>query len=290
MNSMTGFGRGTASDERVEITIELNSVNKRNLETSLSLPKDWASLERPLVEKIRDRFARGRVQGWVQFQLAPGVEAFSWDKEQAAATLAQLKRFAQEQVIHFEANAELLFKIALQHRASSDMLAADEIQPLVEEAMEVALDLLSDMRAKEGAALEKDLRVRCDALNELRNDIAERAEGVVPAYRDALFARLKQLGPEIDCDDERVLKEIALFADRSDVTEELTRLDSHLDQYADFLDEEGPIGRKFEFLLQEINREFNTIGSKANEIEISKRVIAAKNEIERIREQIQNVE
>ena len=146
------------------------------------------------------------------------------------------------------------------------------------------------MRAREGAAILDDLKARCGLLQLILDGIRTEAAKVVPNYREMLLQRLKQAGLEIDLDDERVLKEIAIFSERCDISEEITRLGSHLDQLAKELDSESSVGRKLDFLLQEIQREFNTIGSKANSIEISKKVIEAKDEVARLREQALNVE
>jgi uncharacterized protein (TIGR00255 family) len=146
------------------------------------------------------------------------------------------------------------------------------------------------MRAQEGAALMEDFQTRLAILRVQVAIVAERAPAVAPTYRELLLKRLREAGLELRIDDERVLKEVALFADRADVTEELTRLKSHLEQFTTLLKSEGEIGRKAEFILQEIGREVNTTGAKANDLTISKAVIELKNELERIREQIANVE
>ena len=146
------------------------------------------------------------------------------------------------------------------------------------------------MREKEGAALQADLTLRITELDSIRAGIAGHAEGTTGNYRDALLERLGQLGLELDTSDERVLKEVALFADRCDISEEITRLSSHFEQFNELLSSQEAVGRKMDFLCQEIHREFNTIGSKANHIEITRAVIDGKNELERVREQVQNIE
>jgi len=153
-----------------------------------------------------------------------------------------------------------------------------------------ALGQLVAMRQAEGKALKEDLEQRLENIGVALQAIRSGMGDTVPRYRELLLQRLSQASLEIDLSDERVLKEIALFADKCDISEETTRLDSHLVQFRECLQEGSPVGRKLEFILQEVNREFNTIGSKANNIEISRHVIEAKNEIERIREQIQNIE
>ena len=156
--------------------------------------------------------------------------------------------------------------------------------------MDRALHEFSVMRAKEGEALLIDFLARIGTLRRLVEAVAVRAPQVAPSYREVLLRRLREAGLELDLDDERVLKEIALFADRSDITEEITRFRSHLDQFGPLLKSEGEIGRKAEFILQEMTREAHTMGSKANDLAISRHVIELKNELERVREQMANVE
>jgi uncharacterized protein (TIGR00255 family) len=175
-------------------------------------------------------------------------------------------------------------------RKGASLPDAEVVEPVLADVLTEALGHFSAMRAKEGSALLTDFLKRLGILTALVDAVAQRAPRVTSGYRDALHKRLREAGLELDVGDERVLKEVALFADRCDITEELTRLRSHLDQFTTLLKSNGEIGRKSEFILQEIGREIHTIGSKANDLEISKNVIELKNELERIREQIANVE
>ncbi|MBN2068098.1 MAG: YicC family protein [Opitutales bacterium] len=291
MNSMTGFGRASVTAEGMEITIEMSSVNRRHLETSCSLPKEWQALERPLAELLRQRLARGKVHTNIQIETLPGSDALAWDDSAVKETVKRFKSLSQEVIEGMPClDPHTLLKIVLLHKKSSATIDLETLTPIVTGAAEEALLKLCEMRSSEGAALKSDMSERINLLNNLLTSIRENANGTVERYRELLFSRLKQAGLELEIDDERVLKELALFADRCDIAEEITRLDSHLQQFGQTLDDTDPSGRKLEFILQEINREFNTIGSKANSIEISRCVIDAKNEIERIREQVQNVE
>jgi uncharacterized protein (TIGR00255 family) len=184
----------------------------------------------------------------------------------------------------------LLWEIANDRRASVEPELDEAVERAVLLAVVDALRAFAAMRASEGESLLIDFLNRLDTLKRLVTEVAERAPLVAPNYRELLFKRLREADLELDLSDERVLKEVALFADRSDITEELTRLKSHLQQLDKLLKSDGEIGRKGEFILQEIGREIHTIGSKANDLEISKHVIDLKNELERIREQIANVE
>ncbi|MDP0501380.1 MAG: YicC/YloC family endoribonuclease [Verrucomicrobiota bacterium JB022] len=293
MQSMTGFGRGSATWEGLVINIELSSVNRRNLETSFNLPKEWQALERPLAAVIRERMQRGKIHTVLTVDAAEGQGALAWDADAVEATLQKLNKLAFKVGSKWPPDVDTLFRLVQQHRVDADLPKADEVEPCAMQALDRALEAINAMRATEGEALQRDLAERVDRLRACWSEIQTVCADTLPNYRQALLDRLRQAGLELDLQDERVLKEVAIFADRIDVTEELTRLDSHLDQIRETLysaEKDGVIGRKLEFIVQEIHREFNTIGSKANNLAVTKQVIEAKNEIERIREQVQNVE
>ena len=290
MNSMTGYGRGRAKSEGLEIIVEITSVNRRNAEFSTSLPREWQGLEPRLVEKLRASVERGKVHAAVQVQSFPPGENFCWDEEAEEKSLEKLSGLAKRRGVSFEPDAALLFQVASQHLKPAILPDSEEVSELVLKALDEAVEEVLKMRAYEGAAILDDLKARCELLQLNLDGIRTEAAEVVPNYREMLLQRLKQAGLKIDLDDERVLKEIAIFSERCDISEEITRLGSHLDQLAKELESEGSIGRKVDFLLQEIQREFNTIGAKANTLEISKKVIEAKDEVARLREQAMNVE
>jgi uncharacterized protein (TIGR00255 family) len=192
--------------------------------------------------------------------------------------------------VPFVPSADLLWQIANSQRVKSHLPGGEVAQPVILTVLGEALRGFAAMRAKEGEALLVDFIRRSESLHRQVETIAARAPEVPANYREQLMKRLREAGLELDLGDERVLREIALFADRCDVSEEITRLRSHFDQFATLLKSDGEIGRRGEFLLQEIGREVNTIGSKANDLTISRAVIELKNELERIREQMANVE
>lgn len=290
---MTGFGRGSATGAGIEVTVEVQSVNRRNLETIFSLPKEWAALEPVLTELVKGSAQRGRIQTTVTFHDSTDSAGLHWDESELQATLIRLRRLAESVGTTVWAPSEdMLLRLVLALQSHSKLAPVEAAQPLVLEAAQMALDGFTAMRAREGQAIAKDLQSRVGELKRLLQDARNAAEGRVESYRELLFTRLKNAGLELDLNDERVLKEIALFADRCDVSEEMTRLQSHLAQFSDTISRgsEQAVGRKLEFILQEILREFNTIGSKSNNLVVTRQVIEAKNEIERIREQIQNAE
>ncbi len=290
MRSMTGYGRESAPLEGLSVAVQVTSVNRRSLDLSIGLPDEWRELEAPLAEQVRAVASRGRVSVVVEVDAGVQSAGAGWDDEAAAAALDRLQAFAARENVDFAPTADLLWQIANAQRTKVRLPAAEVALPAVSEALAGALRAFAAMRAREGEALLIDFLRRVQLLHRQVELISARAPMVPEAYRGQLMRRLREAGLEIDLDDERVLREIALFADRCDVSEELTRLRSHLDQFSHLLKSESEIGRKAEFILQEIGREIHTIGSKANDLAISQRVIDCKNELERVREQIANVE
>jgi uncharacterized protein (TIGR00255 family) len=270
--------------------VQVSSVNRKTLDLAIKLPGEWDALEAALGERVRKIAHRGRVSVVVELTGARGGNGVAWDEAEIGAALDRLAALAVARGMAFAPTPELLWSVANSLRRMAELPAADEAAPVVADTLEEALRGFAAMRAQEGEALLVDLLTRLNTLRAHVVAIAVRAPQVATGYRDVLLTRLRQAGLELDLNDERVLKEIALFADRCDVTEELTRLRSHFEQFGTLLKSAGEIGRKAEFILQEVGREVNTIGSKANDLAISRAVIELKNELERVREQIANVE
>ncbi len=290
MKSMTGYGRAAGALGGGALAVQVDSVNRKGLDLSVSLPGDWESLEQEVAAPVRQSVARGKVHVRVEFDRDSKGGEVSWDEAAVAATLERLASLAASQGIAFRPTPELLWQVANSQRQNAGFPSVDDARAPVLAALDEALHAFTVMRAKEGEALLVDFLSRVALVRRHVEAVAARAPLVAPAYRELLFKRLREAGLELDVADERVLKEISLFADRCDVTEEITRLRSHLDQFATLLRSEGEIGRKAEFILQELGREAHTIGSKSNDLTIARHVIELKNELERIREQIANVE
>ena len=290
MKSMTGYGRASAPLGTHTLTVQVSSVNRKTLDLTVKLPREWEGLETLVGELVRQNAVRGKVHVEVELTGKPGAAEIDWDEAAAAALFKRLAQFSSSRGVDFKPTPELLLTLLNSQRSGSSLPGVETAEPVVADTLAAALKAFSAMRAKEGEALLKDFLQRLDTLSRHIGIVAARAPQVPAGYRDTLHKRLREAGLELDLGDERVLKEIALFADRCDITEELTRLRSHLDQFVALLKSGGEIGRKSEFILQEIGREVHTIGSKANDLEISKNVIELKNELERIREQIANVE
>jgi uncharacterized protein (TIGR00255 family) len=290
MKSMTGYGRAAGVVGGYSLTVQVSSVNRKTLDLAIRLPEEWASLEPSIGEQVRKVVSRGRVSVVVELTGARRGGEIVWDAAEVNAAIDRLSSLAADRGIAFTPTAELLWSVANSQRLAAIHPPVDEAAVVVIEAAGEALRAFAAMRSLEGQALLTDLTARLIELKAYVEKIAGRAPLVAPAHRELLMQRLRQAGLELDVSDERVLREIALYADRTDVTEELTRLRSHFEQFGALLNSDGEIGRKSEFILQEIGREVNTIGSKANDLTISRAVIELKNELERIREQIANVE
>jgi uncharacterized protein (TIGR00255 family) len=290
MRSMTGYGRATAVIEGFTLTVQISSVNRKTLDLAVKQPDAWENLEAGIGEQVRKQVLRGRVSVTIELTGARTGSEIVWDETEVASALDKLSALAAARGISFEPSSELLWSIANSQRKTTEVPSAEVAGPVVFATLAAALREFTAMRAKEGEALLVDFLTRLETLRRQVDAVAARAPTVPANYREQLLQRLRQAGLELDVNDERVLKEIALFADRSDVTEELTRLRSHFEQFTALLKSDGEIGRKSEFILQEIGREVNTIGSKANDLTISRAVIELKNELERVREQIANVE
>ena len=288
MNSMTGYGRATAVIEARTLTVQVSAVNRKTLDLTVALPEAWEDLEPVVLAEVRKVVVRGKVH--VSIEVTGGSDGAGLDRERVASVLDQLAAMAHARGIPFEPTLELLWQIASTQEGAAGLPPADAAAGPVVHTLQKALRELAAMRAREGEALHVDFLGRLEKLRGHMEAIAARSPAVAPAYREQLMLRLRAAGLELDLDDDRMLKELALFADRVDVTEEITRLRSHLHQLQDLLRAEGEVGRKAEFILQETGREIHTIGSKANDLQISQRVIEFKNELERVREQMANVE
>lgn len=301
IRSMTGYGRAVRlmtpaaaksapAGEGVQLVVEITSVNRKNLDVAVSLPRDWQRLEPELMEMVKRKVQRGRINVSISTEAPAGRGERAFNAAEVDSVLRELEELSRARNIPFQPDLALLFSIVSSTRSKPVVAEAEEVSAGLLEAMEEAMNEMVKMRAAEGDALRRDLGERKAQLEAWLHEIRQAGEGVVPEYRETLLKRLRQSGLEFSLEDDRVLKEIALFADRADISEEVTRIESHFLQFEEFLKSAEPVGRKLEFLLQEIGREFNTIGSKAADSAISRLVIESKNELERIREQIQNVE
>lgn len=288
-SSMTGFGRAEINLPGARLSVEIATVNQKNLQVSVFGPEAWPALESAASGWIRTRLQRGKVTARVT-QAAASATTRQWDHEAVAANLEELSKLAIRCGVTLSADGELLLRLAENSRRPSVVLPVFiEAETAVRTAFEEALQNLVVMRQAEGAALSKDLNERLAKMSDMVVGMEEAEKAAPIRHRDAMLKRLKDAGLSLDVSDERVLKELTLFADRADITEEVVRLKSHIAQFSTELLQPN-CGRKLDFLIQELLREVNTIGSKASEIATTKLVLEAKTEIERVREQVQNLE
>lgn len=291
VQSMTGFGRGIAQTEAYGITVEMKAVNHRFLEINARLPKQLSSKEDALKKKVQARLNRGKIDIYITLEhISAKKIAVKVDKELAIAYYKSLIELAAD--CHLEGAVSLQQIASLSGVLSLEATADDEemLAALLFSALDQALDAFCEMRNQEGQALQEDLLSRLSFIEEAVKQIAAQAPTVVKEQKQRLEQRIADLLGAVELDEAKLANEIAFFADKVDVSEELTRLSSHLAQFRETLNSAEAIGRKLEFILQEMLREINTIGSKSNALDINKLVIEVKSELEKIREQIQNVE
>ena len=289
---MTGYGWGEGAQDGFKVTVELSSVNRKQGEISINLPRELEVLEAQIRDEIHRRIARGRLTARVSLHAAENEAARAHlNKPLAQAYARELARLAKELHLEGSVSLDLLVRAPGVLQTNEEMADAEDFWPSVEKALQQALAMLVKMRQREGAHLEKDLRGRIAAMRKSVSCVQKQAPLVQKRYREQLLERIKNAGLDtMAIDEERLLKEVVYFADRSDISEELTRLESHFQQFDDCLKSKEPIGRTLDFLAQEMNREINTIGSKANDSLISREVVTLKTELEKFREQAQNVE
>jgi uncharacterized protein (TIGR00255 family) len=290
IRSMTGFGSGRRASAGEEIAIELRSVNHKFCEVKVRLPRELAALEPLVVRQVKDRLARGGVEVSLRRtgpggSMAPRVDAALAEAYARAYAEVQARLGLQDPIrLHDIVSAEGVIRL---DERDADLEAA---RGATELALAAALDALLEMRAREGQALASDLEARLSTVAELVTRVEGLAPLAVEHHRNRLAERVKELTQGLALDPSRLAQEVALLADRSDVAEEITRLRSHLVQARQLLAGQEPAGRKLDFLVQEMHREVNTIGSKSQHAELSGLVVALKAEVERMREQVQNVE
>ena len=290
---MTGYGRGECSQDGFKITVELSSVNRKQSEISVSLPRELEMLEAQIRDIINRYVSRGRLT--VRVSLHAGESKLSarmhLNVPLAKAYARELNRLAKQLKFPGPVTLDQLARAPGVFQTDEQIVEEENFAPAVEKALKKALAQMVRTREREGAHLMQDLVRRIVEMRKAAAKIQKQAPTVAKRYRQQLIERIKSAGLEAPgAEDDRLLKEVVYFADRSDITEELTRLRSHFQQFDDCLKSKEPVGRMLDFLAQEMNREINTIGSKANDNLISREVVTLKAELERFREQAQNVE
>lgn len=289
--SMTGYGRAKAVQGGRDITVEIRSVNSRYFEYSSRLPRSCAFLDDKLKKLLSEQVSRGKVELNLQLQNVGAADTVVEVDQALAQSYAQAVRaLAQAQAVPCDLTAGMLARFADVLTTRHADVDEEQLWRDVQGVCLAALQNFVEMRAAEGEKLKADILARLDMLEAAVGQVEQSSAGRVQAYTQKLYARLQELLQDRTVDEARVLTEAAIFADKTAVDEETVRLRSHLQQYRQILEADAPVGRKLDFLTQELNRETNTIGSKCQDLSITRLVVDMKAEIEKIREQIQNIE
>ncbi len=298
IRSMTGYGRGTASAAGCDITVEMRSVNHRYFDCNVRLPRVYVYMEDAIKSRLAQNVSRGKTDVFVTVEKQPGsapeIKVNAAAAEKYMQALDELKRMAAKPLPGFAVNLDLVAFSRLEGVLSveADEPDGDELMAGVLAALDAAEESFLSMSRAEGERLTQDILSRADTIERTVGRIEERSKECVAGYFDKLLARLhdtlEKLGASAD--EGRIVTEAAIYADKVAVDEETVRLRSHIAELRKLLTEGGAVGRKLDFLIQEFNREANTIGSKANDLDIAREVVALKSEIEKIREQVQNIE
>ena len=291
VSSMTGYGRGETVKENISVVVELRSVNHRYFEFSCRVPRGYVFLEDKLKTFCQQRINRGKVDLFLTLDVtASDNVVVEINHSLASGYVNAIKELSETYEINDGFSAVTLARFPDIFTVKSQALDEDNVWSVVEEAVSLALDGFTAMRAKEGKKLYDDVKSRVETILEKVAFIEERSPETVKAYREKLETRIREMLADATVDEGRLLTETAIFADKVAVAEETVRLRSHIKQLMELLESDIAVGRKLDFIVQEMNREANTIGSKAQDIEIAHTVVDIKAEIEKIREQIQNIE
>jgi uncharacterized protein (TIGR00255 family) len=292
MKSMTGFGRGQISGESFTVSVEIKTVNNRFLDVNLRLSQELQPLEGELKRLISSRLSRGRVEINLQYEKTDEV-VYELNRPLISGYLSALKEMREEFSLGGEPDLNMIARLPNVLQTKKDEVNEDFVAA-VKKAFETALDELEKMREVEGKSLKDELSFR---LGEIENELPKidsESASVAEEYRERLTKRINDFlaksDSQIELDQARLAQEIAYLAEKSDIAEELTRLKAHIEQFRAIMTEENDVGKRLDFLTQELNREANTISSKSNNLKVKESALTVKSEIEKIREQVQNVE
>ena len=290
IKSMTGYGRGNISKNDREYQIEIKSVNHRYLDISVKMPRQLSYLEDAIKKEISSKVKRGKIDVFITFNNnSLEGRTIKINTELAHAYITELKKLSEKEEILSDIQVTEISKypdvLNIQNEQDDDKIKEEVI-----EVLNNATDNFICMRQVEGSKISEDLLKRLDYIQEKVNEISKLSTGLIEEYVVKLETRIKEILKDQELDKQRLAQEVVIYADKCSVEEEITRLNSHILQFKNLLNSDEAVGKKLDFIVQEMNRETNTIGSKANNLDITNRVIDLKTEIENIREQIQNIE
>ncbi len=289
---MTAYGKGDYPQNDKRFLVEIKSLNNRYRDIIIRMPKNLQGFEKQLRTLIDSKIRRGRVEVFFQIESSREVPPYALELNMPLVD-AYLKIFAQlsnRSGLNQELRLETLLQMNDVVNVKTDTDDEEKMEKGLYESLSLGLDSLVEMRRKEGAAIETDLRKRLKKVDGFVNDVRGRTSEIVEAYSIRLKENVEKLCQGIEVDGDRIAQEVAIFAERSDITEELVRMGSHIEQFSEYLELDDAVGRRLDFLIQEMNREVNTLGSKASNGFVSRIVVEMKAELEKLREQVQNVE
>lgn len=291
IKSMTGYGHYEYQNEEIRMSIEIKTVNHRYCDVYIRLPRQLSCFEDKVRSLITSRVSRGKIDVFINWEnIGEGKKEVILDEGLARAYYEAMGKISKNLGLREDISSSSLARFPDILRVEKKEEDGAAIWMVLETAVNEAINTLLSMREAEGEKLKNSLLDICDSIEGYRRKILDRAPRVVSEYKEKLSARIRELMENNTIDEMRIAMEVAMFADKASINEELVRLRSHLDQFGQIVNLDGPIGKKLDFLLQEMNREVNTIGSKANDLEITRNVVELKSEIEKVREQIQNIE
>ena len=291
IKSMTGYGRAQGSFSGGEITVEVKSVNNRYLDCGVKLPRGYAYLEEGVKSLVQKTISRGKVDVYITINSAGADNVkISVNGPVAAGYIEAMRSLVRDYGIQDDISVSAISQFNDVFLVEKQEQDENEVKTAISSVVQNALDAFDAMRTREGEALKADLLQKADGILTLVSSVEARSPITVAAYRERLAAKMREVLEERQIDEARIIQEAAIYADKVAVDEETVRLRSHVDQLKGMLNDGGVIGRKLDFLMQEMNREANTIGSKGNDVEQARNVVNIKSELEKIREQIQNIE
>jgi uncharacterized protein (TIGR00255 family) len=291
LQSMTAFGRGEAMADGYRFTVELRTLNHRFCDIRIKLPRKYTDFEEEIKRKLSSQFSRGRIEvNVVADEALDKVQHLTVDSELAETYKRLLLDLQNKLGLEASLSLDTLLHFLDIFVFEEDEEGRAQAWKVLEAALDQSVEECIQMRKEEGSAIETDFTERLNQLETLSGEVESRTPIVVLDVRDRLQKRIEELLGQGELDESRLAQEVAILAEKSDITEEVIRLKSHIQQFRVLLKASGPRGRQLEFLLQEMHREINTIGSKANDVEIANKVIQIKTELERLREQVQNIE
>lgn len=290
IKSMTGFGRGEYGEDNISFTVDVRTVNHRYSDFSIRMPKTVSGLEEKVREYAASKIGRGKVDIFINYDSFGQDVEIKLDTNLTRSYIDCLNAIKDEFNIKDDINLSLLTRFSDIIKVEKVEKEEDELWRILKAALEKAFEALSQMKEREGQRLFTDIKNKLRYIKEIVDEIDAKDEGLVYAYMDKLRERILELSKGIPLDESRFMTEVALMADKSSIDEETVRLRSHISEFEKTMDSRGTVGKKLDFIIQEMNREVNTIGSKGTEIDIINNVVNLKTEIEKIREQIQNIE